>query len=261
MLELLHWEPNCGSLKLLVALHDKGLEFSSRWVDFLALERYALAPFAAPEAAISIEGEAPVLVHDGQVISDSFNALLYLDDAFPQTPLQPLTAEGQWRIQVWARLIAEVLAPAVCTLGCQRYLTAALAGGDRAALLQRVARIDVQERRVAWEAALAEQYPEALLEDSRRKLGLVLGKAEAALEKSDYLLASGYSLADVDLFGYANSLPTLVPEIAGAAALPRLSAWLERMRARPAVRRALAASRSGRPQQAFAPGPEHSRWG
>ena len=65
----------------------------------------------------------------------------------------------------------------------------------------------------------------------------------------------------VDLFGRANALPALVPDLAGAAALPRLAGWLERMRARAAVRKALAASRSGQPEQAFAPGPEHSRRG
>ena len=119
----------------------------------------------------------------------------------------------------------------------------------------------MHERRVAWEAALAGQYPEALVEDSRRKVSLALGKVEAALEKSDWLLASGYSIADIDLLGLANALPALAPDIAGAAALPRVAAWLERVRARPAVRQALAASRSGHPEQAFAPGPEHSRWG
>jgi glutathione S-transferase len=261
MLELFHWEPNCGSLKVLVALHEKGLDFTSRWVDFISLDQYGLAPFADPEAAMTIEGEAPVLVHDGAVISDSFNTILYLDEAFAAPALQPATAEGQWRIQVWARQFAEVLAPAVCTLGCQRYLTAALAQRDRAALGARAAKIAVQERRTAWEAALAGSYPQAQLEDSRRKVGLVLAKVEAALAQSDWLLTTGYSLADIDLFGLANPLPSLVPDVVGAAALPRFNAWLERVRARPAVRAALARSRSGHPEQAFAPGPEHSRWG
>ena len=261
MLELFHWEPNGGSLKVLIALHEKGLPFASRWVDFLALEQYTLAPFADPEAAITIEGEAPVLVHDGHVISDSFNTILYLDEAVPQGPLQPATAEGQWRIQVWARQFAEVLAPAVATLGCQRHLTPALARRDRAALAAAIARIAVHERRSAWQAALDGDYPEALLEDSRRKVGLVLGKVEAALEQSEWLLAGGCSLADIDLFGLANALPALLPEHAGVAARSRFNAWLERMRARAAVRQALATSRSGRPETAFVPGPEHSRWG
>ena len=89
----------------------------------------------------------------------------------------------------------------------------------------------------------------------------MLGKVEAALAQSEWLLATGYSLADIDLFGLANPLPALVPDIAGPAALPRFTAWIERMRARPAVRRALALSRGGHPEQAFAPGPEHARWG
>jgi hypothetical protein len=37
--------------------------------------------------------------------------------------------------------------------------------------------------------------------------------------------------------------------------------WLQRMRERPAVQKALASSRTGKPDEAFAPGPEHARWG
>jgi hypothetical protein len=37
--------------------------------------------------------------------------------------------------------------------------------------------------------------------------------------------------------------------------------FLERMHTRPAVRAALALSRTGRPAEAFVPGAEASRWG
>jgi glutathione S-transferase len=68
-------------------------------------------------------------------------------------------------------------------------------------------------------------------------------------------------LADIDAFAICNALPTLTPQLVNASATPRLSQWLARIRERPAVRAALGTSRTGRPEQAFAPGPEHSRWG
>jgi hypothetical protein len=42
---------------------------------------------------------------------------------------------------------------------------------------------------------------------------------------------------------------------------PRLIDWLNRIRNRPAGRTALGSGRTGKPEHAFAPGPEHSRWG
>ena len=58
-----------------------------------------------------------------------------------------------------------------------------------------------------------------------------------------------------------DALPTLTPDLVNAGATPQLWQWLERIRARSAVQTALGFSRTGRPEQAFAPGPEHSRWG
>jgi glutathione S-transferase len=264
MLELYHWEPNTFSLKCLIALHEKGLDFASRYVDYVSLDQYALAPYADAEATNSIEGEAPLLVHEGEVIADSFLINLYLDEAFPQTPLQPADAMGRWKVLVWARQLGEVLAPAVCTLGCERYLAATLTGNQRTALTAKLPLIRNSERRAAWAALLQGATASAELDESMRKLRLMIDKVEATLGNSshrEWLMGAAYSLADIELFGLSNSLPTLTPELVNADAAPRFNAWLRRMRARPAVRKALAMNRTGKPEQAFVPGPEHSRWG
>ena len=76
-----------------------------------------------------------------------------------------------------------------------------------------------------------------------------------------WLVGSAYSLADIDAFAMCNSLPALVPALVSESTAPHVMEWLRRIRERPAVRAALALSRSGEPEKAFAPGPEHSRWG
>ena len=70
-----------------------------------------------------------------------------------------------------------------------------------------------------------------------------------------------FPLADIDAFAIANALPTLAPDIVNDRSTPQLMAWLRSIRQRPAVQAALATSRTGKPEQAFVPGPEHSRWG
>jgi glutathione S-transferase len=87
-------------------------------------------------------------------------------------------------------------------------------------------------------------------------------RIDKALEAgATWLVENTYTLADIDAFALANSLPKLLPDVANAQKAPRFMAWLERMRARPAVKKALALSKTGRPEEAFAPGPEHARWG
>jgi glutathione S-transferase len=49
-------------------------------------------------------------------------------------------------------------------------------------------------------------------------------------------------LADISVFALVEGLPALIPAVVGAVRTPRMLAWLERMRARPAVRRALASA-------------------
>jgi len=51
----------------------------------------------------------------------------------------------------------------------------------------------------------------------------------------------------------------LVPE--AFADRPRTAAWLARVKARPAVARALALATSAAPEHIWAPGPEINRWG
>src|SRR5262245_20533171 len=113
----------------------------------------------------------------------------------------------------------------------------------------------------AWRLALADGYSSDLLEDSKRKVSLAVRRIEDALTNSQWLVGPTYSLADIDAFAICNSLPTLTPDLVNSGATPRLMDWINKIRLRPAVKVALGTSRTGKPEEAFAPGPEHSRWG
>jgi glutathione S-transferase len=263
VLELYHWEPNLFSLKPLIALNEKGLEFKSHYVDWLSFEQLADGgPPLNLEAAHNPELEGPILVHDGKVITESFFMIEYLEDAFPQVPLKPGAPDGDWQVQVWGRFDGERAAPAISTLGCHRYLVPILREKRINSTDQILERIPTEERRRAWADAIDDSYAEELLSDSRRRAGLLVERIEKALEGGrSWLVEDAYTLADIDAFSLANPLPKLLPQACNPSASPNTMAWLERMRARPAVQKALATSRTGRPDEAFAPGPEHARWG
>lgn len=262
MLELYHWEPNGSALKALVALNEKALPFRSLYVDVPAFEQYRPGFLdASRETQLSLEGEGPILIHDGKQISESLFLIEYLEDAFPGKPLRPADALSHSHILAWARFINEVFMPGANTLGCHRYLAPMLNGRDVPSLEPMLARIPMKFLADAWRLALTDGYSNDLLEDSKRKVSLAARRIEDALTSSQWLVGSTYSLADIDAFAICNSLPTLTPDVVNNASTPRLMDWINRIRLRPAVRAALSTSRTGKPEEAFAPGPEHSRWG
>ncbi len=259
MLDLYHWEPNTFSLKVLIALHEKNIPFTGHYVDVLKFEQYAL-PFAArTEVAHNPELDGPVLVSNGTAMTESFFITLFLDESAADAPLRPSGAYGRWEVLAWARFLNEVVAPAVGTLGAKKYLAPALASRNRADIEKAIAAMPTEEQKAGWRMALDDSYSDELLEDCRRKAAIGVGKIEAALAKSDWLVGAAYSLADIDAFSLIDPLKDLVPELLAEAG--RTRSWLRRICMRPAVKAALGASRTGKPKQAYTPGPEHSRWG
>jgi glutathione S-transferase len=262
MLELYHWEPNGPYLKPLIVLYEKGLAFRGRYVDVLAFEQHRAGfPEPSRETTLNLEGEGPLLLHEGRQITESLFIAQYLEDAFPDIPLRPREPIGHARALAWARFINEVFMPGANTLGCQRYLVPQLSGRDLRPLELLLPRIPMSFLQEGWRRAMSDDYPVELIAESRRKVALAVRRIDDALTRSEWLVGDTYSLADIDAFAICNALPLLTPDLVSVSGTPRLLAWLERIRARPAVRAALALSRNGRPEEAFAPGPEHSRWG
>lgn len=261
MLELYHWEPNTSFLKCLVALKEKGLNFTSHYVDLLDFKSPRKYPPLNDEARFSMEGEGPILVNDGAVMTDSFFVTLYLDDAFPEKPLQPDDAVGRWRIQALGRFLGEVLAPAVSTLGCHAYLAPELKKHDGRDLDAFISKLSSLELRQAWTSAAKNDYSKDLLDDSRRKVGVGLKRIESMLATSPWLVADKFSIADIETFSITHGLTKLTPDLVSKSASPRVVDWLERIRMRPSVKAALAMNKTGKPDECYAPGPEHSRWG
>jgi glutathione S-transferase/GST-like protein len=258
MLELYHWEPNACFLKPLVALHERQVPFTSRWFDASQLEQLDPAFPENIEARLGQEREGPLLVHDGELISGSFLMLQYIAESFPGAPLQGADAFEKYHVQAWGQVLVGLGAD-VSILGCARHLAPLLRQQDPATLQAKIQRIQPLERRQAWSAVLEDDH--ARLAQARERLAFSLARLERALGQSPWLAGERYTLADIDAHALTCSLPGLVPDLVNAKATPHLAAFLERMRARPAVQAALAISRSGRPHEAFVPGAEPSRWG
>jgi glutathione S-transferase len=252
MLELRHFEPTSNSGEVLICLKEKELEFTSRYVDVLKGEQFSPAFLALNSA-----GQVPVLVHDGRVLTETGFILQYLDEAFPETPLTPASPEGRYWVNVWIKYVNEHMAPAAWKLGISRTIASL---GERRGLIEAALGRAPPERRQAWAKAFA-GFDAVDLEIARGLLPVRLERMEATLGAHDWLAGETYSLADIAVFPTANALSGVAPDLVNASATPRIWAWLDRMRARPAVQAALAMGREDHPEGVFAPGPEGSRWG
>jgi glutathione S-transferase len=149
----------------------------------------------------------------------------------------------------------------VATLGWHTTMMPLMRQRDPKKLQKGAAKIPIKERQAAWAAAIGDAYTPEQLADSRRKIELAVKRMEGILEISPWLMGDDYTVIDINAYALASSLPRLTPEIVSAKTSPRLLNWLDRIRSRPAVMEVEAMRTLKEPQDVYAPGPEHSRWG
>ncbi len=247
---LYHGEPNGPSLAVLATLFAKEVQAELVRIDLENGQRHTLPCAQESLMAMSVEGEGPVLVVEGEAMTDSVFIACYLDDVGQGAALRPADPYGRWETMRWCRQMTERSAPAAAYLGCWAHPPKA-----DAALLERIGSVDLRTR---WEQIAAGKFSEDHLTDSRTKIHQAAEKLEARLDGRQWLMGT-FSIADIESYAWLAGMVRLVP--AAFAAKPRTTAWLERVRTSPAVARALALSRSADPAASWSVGPEINRWG
>lgn len=257
---LYHGQPNGTSLTVLAALEEAGLTLECRPIDLLAGERHALPGVTESIALdLGVEGEGPVLVMDGEAMTESVFLAQYMDEAAGGAGLQPTDAYAHWEMMMWCRQITERLSPAAALLGnlaTSQVAIAAIPAEDFAALSARIMSDDLRER---WQALHDDVVDAAQVADSEAKIAAAVERCEKQLADGRDWLMGPFSIADLVTFSWLAGMRLLRPEVFANAA--HTTAWLDRVAARPSVIAALARSTVPEPLLAFAPGPEINRWG
>lgn len=96
------------SQKVRLCLHEKGLEWDDRQINFRLQEH--LAP---DYLKLNPNGVVPTLVHDEKPIVDSSVIMEYLDEVFAQTPMTPRDPVERAKMRAWMRYFEEVPTVAV----------------------------------------------------------------------------------------------------------------------------------------------------
>ena len=238
MLTLYSFGPGANSLKPMATLYEKGLEFKQHFIDPGKFEQHS-----DWFKAINPRGQVPALLHEGKIITESTVICEYLEDVFPdQNPLRPADPCERAQMRVWTKWVDEYFCWCVSTIGWNfgiRPIAQRMSDEEFEAHLLNV---PIPEQKVKWRHA-RNGFPQEMLDEEFRKVGVSVQRLEETLSKQDYLLESGYSLADICNFAIANGLERpggFFGDYVSEEKTPGLVAWIKRVRERPAIQKMFA---------------------
>jgi len=242
MLELYHFEPGANSLKSMLCLKEKGVEFVSHYVDLHEFEQHA------PEyVKVNPNGQVPALVHDGAVITESTVINEYMEDVFPEKPLRPVDPVVRANMRVWTKFVDEYFCPALSILGWNRIIKPMVEHLSEEEFEAKLARIPLKEQQDKWRTAANRTFPQEQLDDCQRRVEVSIQRIEKALEENEWIAGPGYSLADISCFSMMAPMAMFNDQTMNQDKTPRCMDWHARMMERPAVKKTFAMAKRPMP--------------
>jgi len=235
MLTVYHAEPGANSLKVLLALKEKGVDFESRYV--------ALNKFEQHEdwfKEVNPNGQVPVIVHDGEVVTESTVINEYIDAVFDGPPLRPADELGRARMRIWTKFVDEYFCPALSYLAWNWMIREMVKDLSPEQFEARLQRIPLKEQQEKWRITAREGYPQERLDEWRRQVETSVLRLEAGLARSLWLVGDRYTLADIACFAMAHPMPRFYKDIMNDVDTPRLMDWHRRISERDGTKAALA---------------------
>jgi glutathione S-transferase len=233
MLELYHHGTSVCAAKPRIVFAEKGLEWTGHYVDILKGEQFS------PEyLKLNPKHVVPTLVHDGNVIRESAVIGEYLDEVFPAPPLKPASALDRVTMRLWTKRLDEELHPetyAVTFAISHRH--AVMANGPEVVeyYLSQGSPSERERRKQRLERGLDDREAQAAL----RIYDRFLADMETQLSRTTWLAGPSFSLAEVGVIPYVNRLDMLKLSGMWTESRTHLTAWWDRVKARPSFEPAL----------------------
>ena len=236
--------PGANSLKPLLALYEKGLEFTPRVLNPATFEHHE--PWYVK---LNPNGQVPALDHDGKIVTESTVICEYIEDVFGDAGqrLRPADPYLRAQMRIWTKWVDEYFCWCVSTIGWHRRVSVMAKRYSEAEFEAYVQRIPIYEQQVKWRRA-RNGFPQELLDEEMRKIAFSVSKLEKRLSESPWLAGPDYSLADICNFAIANGMQNNYADLVNAADTPHILDWLARINDRPACKRMYAEAGQGPPQ-------------
>ena len=240
-LKYYHAEPLANSLKSMIPLVEKGLEWESHYVDLHKFEQHS-----EWFTAINPEGQVPVLDNDGTIITHTTVINEYLEDAFPDAqpssgPLRPLDPVGKARMRYWNKFVDEQVMNFVSMHGWHRLIRQITRSIEEDRFEELMSHVPLPDQQKKWRTART-GFEQKDLDHALEKIGYALNKIEAHLAENAYLAGQTYGLADINFYAHCGLMVNrMFPQFEVDENYPNIVRWREAISDRPAVQKALSA--------------------
>lgn len=233
-MKLFHGWLSSASRRVRLCLAEKGIAYESVAVDMSRQEHHA------PEfLAMNPNGVVPALMlAPGRFLHESSTICEYLDEIQTEPPLRPDDPYERAVMRNFVRWTDEKALPNLLILNWSLMLQPAASRWSDAQLQEKLQRIPTAERREAWVRIARKPYTEEEKAAATEKLLSLVGKMEALLEGTPWLVGGRYSLADIAAVPFIARIAELAPEALTEAASPRVHRWWQAVQQRPAFAQA-----------------------
>jgi glutathione S-transferase len=234
---LYHHHTSVCAAKSRLALEEKGVAWDGKLVDLRGSEQHRpdylkMNPF----------GLVPVLIHDGKVVSESTVINEYVDDEFKGPALRPADPYKRAQMRIWTRMNDENVHAATGVI------TSSIAFRHQANHADQVSHIPDPYKKDRKSASVEGGVDNRHFRTALHRIEILFDQMEEALGGGGpgQVLAGGgpdwlvgeYSLADIGLASYIVRFDHLQLNFLWSER-PRVAAWYERLKARPAFQRAI----------------------
>ncbi len=234
-LTLYHFNNSVCSQKVRLVLAEKALDWDERLVDLFTLEQYDPG-----YVKLNPKGVVPTLVHDGQPVIESTLICEYLDDAFPDPPLKPASPAGRAAMRVWTKAVDEGLHEGVTAISFSAMFRERMKSMGEDLRSRRYLNIGDPVRRDRDRAVFEHGVDAPHVFNAIAAYESLFAKLDKALaEGREWITGEAYSLAEIGLAPYAARLEYLDLLGVWIGERPNVSAWWDRIKARPGYRSGL----------------------
>lgn len=215
------------AIKVRLVLEEKGIEWEPINLNLRKGEQHQ------PEyLKLNPGGVVPTLIHDDKVFIESSIIMQYLDELYPNPPLQPTDPADRARMRLWMKRVDDYLHPGNATLTYAMVHAAEMRERTPEQLEEYYKGIPNPMTRARQKAAIemGMEAPEAI--NALHFYEKAFTDMEARLQSHDWLVGDAYSLADAALTPYVNRFTMLQLSPMWTESRPAVTAWFERIKAR-----------------------------
>jgi glutathione S-transferase len=170
----------------------------------MTLEEKGIPYQVIEENLAELDGQVPVLVHNGQTLLESAVITEYLEELFPEPRLMPVSPMERAKLRLWTRWCDLKLKP---DLDAYKYELPKLPEMEQGGLVA--------------------------------KIHAHMARLEDVLKESNYLLGETFTLADIHLFPFYRQLTRAHPKRSDFTHFPHLNRWLESITSRASFKKVM----------------------